>query len=216
MSKDRSAVNALDQAFLSIFDDMLSNIVRVSEDAANEILDMSSSISSESTQSTLHSFQALYQSDHQMNQIKYQYNCEIDDLIEQVNQGVELPIGETSTYQMAGEHLAQIQKNLEATIQIDKELRAELAPIIVGMQFAETTSQHLTGVSTAWQCIVDQLNTQGNTDGESVLQNIKNSLRTRVEIDAFYNKVLKTSPPETDSDSNLTDWIDALFEEGVA
>jgi len=101
----------LDHVFLGIFSDLLSNIVTASENAANEILDISSNVMSESVQSTLTTFHDIYFS-QSADELKYEFNCEIDDILDQVQSGSgdDIASSEQSDIHKAGEQLAMCKK----------------------------------------------------------------------------------------------------------
>lgn len=199
-----------DHIFLDVFSDLLSNIVTASENAANEILDISSNVMSESVQTALTTFHDVYFS-KSSDELKYNFNCEIDDILDQVQGGHTGSIegqAESET-QKAGEQLANVQKLLEKTISSDDDLKAKIAPIMVGMQFAETTNQHLDRVHKAWNEIITNEHAENKSD--ELLSQIEKHVISSVEINAFYQHVKKQEPPAS-SKEDLCDWIDNLFD----
>ncbi len=199
-----------DHVFLDVFSDLLSNIVTASENAANEILDISSKVMDESVQSALTTFQDIYFSKNS-DELKYEFNCEIDDILDQVQGGVEEQKNEQSDIQKAGEQLANVQKILEKTISSDSDLKAKIAPIMVGMQFAETTNQHLDRVHKAWQEIILHEHSDGDDNSAILFDKIEKHVVSSVEIKAFYLHVKKQDAPAS-TEEDLCDWIDNLFD----
>jgi len=201
----------LDHVFLDVFSDLLSNIVTASEHAANEILDISSNIMSESVQNSLTTFHDIYFS-QSSDELKYDFNCQIDKILDTVQDGDASTLldEEVSDMHKAGEQLANVQKILEKTISSDDELKAKVAPIMVGMQFAETTNQHLNRIKKAWQEII--VHEHGVDDSREILDKIEQHVISSVEVNAFYQHVKKQTPPK-DSDETLGSWIDDLFGE---
>lgn len=198
-----------DHIFLDVFSDLLSNIVTASEDAANEILDISSNVMSESVQTALTTFHDIYFS-QSSDELKYNFNSEIDDILDQIHaDGGDIESLETTENQKAGEQLANVQKLLEKTISSDDDLKAKIAPIMVGMQFAETTNQHLDRVHKAWHEII--INEHASEDSGELLNNIEKHVVSSVETNAFYKHVRKAEPPES-SEEDLGNWIDGLFD----
>ncbi|MEE9492936.1 MAG: hypothetical protein V3W04_06115 [Gammaproteobacteria bacterium] len=204
----------IDRVFLSILDEIFSNIIGVSEQAANEILDMSSQISTESAQSAVQSFQVLYQADQRINDIKCSYNREIDGLLEQGRADSDKTASDhpVTSVQQDGEKLAEVQAFLEQKVNRDQQLQAEISPVIVGMQFADTTSQHLSRLSRIWRSVVTAGSANGDIDRDSLLSEIQQILQAQVELRAFYKELAKTDPPDCIEEENLADWIDDLFE----
>jgi len=200
-----------DHLFLDVFSDLLSNIVTASENAANEILDISSNVMSESVQNSLTTFHDIYFSKNS-DELKYNFNCEVDDILDQIQGGGENSINdEQSEVQKAGEQLANVQKILEKTISNDSDLKAKIAPIMVGMQFAETTNQHLNRVHQSWQEIILYEHAQNDDSRSVLLDNIEQHMSSPVEVNAFYRHVKKQdSPPGTEE--VLGDWIENLFD----
>jgi len=200
-----------DHLFLDVFSDLLSNIVTASENAANEILDISSNVMSESVQNSLTTFHDIYFSKNS-DELKYEFNCEIDDILDQVQSGDAGALNEEqSEIQKAGEQLANVQKILEKTISNDSNLKAKIAPIMVGMQFAETTNQHLGRVHKAWQEIILHEHNDSEENGLALLDKIEAHVSSSIEVNAFYQHVKKQEAPSS-TEENLGDWIDNLFD----
>ncbi len=199
-----------DHVFLDVFNDLLSNIVSASENAANEILDISSNVMSESVQTALTTFHEIYFS-QSSDELKYNFNSQIDNILEQVQGGdaINLLEEEQSDTHTAGEQLANVQKLLEKTISSDDDLKAKIAPIMVGMQFAETTNQHLDRIKKAWQEII--INEHESNDSGELLDKIEQHVVSSIEVTAFYEHVKKQDPPKG-SEEDLGNWIDHLFD----
>jgi len=200
-----------DQVFLDIFSDLLGNIVNTCEEAANKILDISSNVMSESVQSALTTFHDIYFSKNS-DELKYNFNCEVDDIFDQIQEGgINTVSVEQSDVQKAGEQLANVQKILEKTISGDNDLKAKIAPIMVGMQFAETTNQHLDRVNQAWKEVINHEYDEQEEDSCSLIDKIETHVISTVEVNAFYQYVKKQEPPKS-SEEDLCNWIDNLFD----
>jgi len=100
---------------------------------------------------------------------------------------------------------------LEKTISSDSDLKAKIAPIMVGMQFAETTNQHLDRVNKAWKEIILHQQMEQTDSDELLIDKIERHVSSSVEVEAFYKHVKKTDAPAS-SEEDLGNWIDNLFD----
>lgn len=200
-----------DHIFLDVFSDLLSNIVTVSENAANEILDISSNVMSESVQNSLTTFHDIYFSKN-ADELKYNFNCEVDDILDHIQgDGCDSLADQQSEVQKAGEQLANVQKILEKTISNDSDLKAKIAPIMVGMQFAETTNQHLNRILQSWKEIILYEQKDSGESCSTLLDKIEQHVVSSVEIKSFYQYVKKQDAP-INTGEELSGWIDDLFD----
>ena len=155
---------ALDGLFLAIFGDLLKRITERSDEATEEILDLSSHLLSQDIQSLLEAFYKL-------------------------SQAQNLETTKDDNPKQSALELATLQQELDILSNTNNQLKAQVSPIIAAFQFSELLHRHTSNIENAWTYAINELNK--TTDCRAIAIEIEQRLNTQVERKAFNQQVLK-------------------------
>ncbi len=205
-----------DEIFVKITEGMAELVIASSSGATEKILSVSGQFLHERAKRAVRDFYNLYFADGKMNDAKESINSEVDDIFEAaqtaINSGKDASseIKEDQTKKYDRLSISAIQKELETIISVDDSMKQKLVPILSSMQFDDMLKHRLTNILSIIRTIANH-DSKGLTEKEIELshQEILKKLTSNAERQQFYEIVLKKSPPDISSPSEL--WFDTII-----
>ena len=190
---------ARDQIFLQIVGEMVDLITETTAKCSQEVLHLSSTFVDERCHKTLENFYSLYfPKKGAQDDSKVVMNKEVDRLFEEAKASLE-ETGEVTLETTEAEEqrrlgLSAVQKELEALITVEKNVREQLHPVLSSMQFEDAVRQRLEHITFGWDEIIAKRCDEAAIDVDA----LRDCLSSVEETKLFYEEVLKEPPPEDD------------------
>lgn len=161
----RADIQALDEQFLRILNDLSSDIISNAGSSTEHILEISSKSYAGKASEALKDFKDMYFHSALMTDMTENVNKEVDDLFDsiraQVEQGEEVTLDNTMEENEEAKKnrlaISGVQKKLEMIISIDQDIKERLMPVLSNMQFEDMSRQRLEHLYSAWFYIVESL-----------------------------------------------------------
>lgn len=205
LSVNANSVEALDAAFLKVFDALAKDALNSVAKSSDEILSLSKNFLNQDVSDVLEKFHDLYFGDSDKTE-QTEINSQVDDIFDQVksqvdsNQKIEITIDESEEQTKKRLYLSGVQKQLEGLITLDNGLKEKIMPTIQNMQFEDAVRQRITHLTDGWDIIKD---TKTPEDLEAAKRTIADFCCSKHETESYYSKVLGEPAPETTEESVL-------------
>jgi len=191
-----------DNLSIKLFSQLAQNALNNISSSAGKMLDVACLFFDKDASSAMLDFHKLYLEQSQLNDHKDEVNQQADDILAAAQaanfSSSSLPQDELQT-SAEHQHLANVQKELEALIQQDEHIKQRMVPVMQCMQYEDLISNRIQRLISCWELMVSLLNSDDTADIPRAL-NAFNDVQTSFdEHKSFYQHVLR---------ANYEDYVD--------
>jgi len=191
-----------DNLSIKLFSQLAQNALNNISSSAGKMLDVACLFFDKDASSAMLDFHKLYLEQSQLNDHKDEVNQQADDILAAAQaanfSSSDLPQDELQT-SAEHQHLANVQKELEALIQQDEHIKQRMVPVMQCMQYEDLISNRIQRLISCWELMVSLLNSDDTADIPRAL-NAFNDVQTSFdEHKSFYQHVLR---------ANYEDYVD--------
>jgi len=191
-----------DNLSIKLFSQLAQNALNNISSSAGKMLDVACLFFDKDASSAMLDFHKLYLEQSQLNDHKDEVNQQADDILAAAQaanfSSSDLPQDELQT-SAEHQHLANVQKELEALIQQDEHIKQRMVPVMQCMQYEDLISNRIQRLISCWELMVSLLNSHDTADIPRAL-NAFNDVQTSLdEHKSFYQYVLR---------ANYEDYVD--------
>lgn len=205
LTVNTNSVDAIDAAFLKVFDALAKDALTSVAKSSDEILSLSKNFLNQDVSEILEKFHDLYFGDSDKSE-QTEINSQVDDIFDQVksqvdsNEKISISIEESEEQTKKRLYLSGVQKQLEGLITLDSGIKEKIMPTIQNMQFEDAVRQRITHITDGWNLIRQ---TASPADLEEAKRKIADLCCSKHETESYYGKVLGEPAPETTEESVL-------------
>ncbi|EFX60042.1 hypothetical protein DAPPUDRAFT_345681 [Daphnia pulex] len=205
-------LEALDQIFLTIFEQLGKEALAGAVACTSSTMSLSSNYLERDAFETLRQFYDMYFNHGEIASKKDEVNAAVDDMVSylqtQLSEGkeinTELEIDQNEAMRKQRLSLAGVQKQLEGLITLDNGIRDQLIPALASMQFEDAVNQRLQHVFTIWNKVKGLLHqTPPPSDFTEEARSMAAILTSIEETASFYELVLQEKAPEGQSQRSV-------------
>jgi len=191
-----------DNLSIKLFSQLAQNALNNISSSAGKMLDVACLFFDKDASSAMLDFHKLYLEQSHLNDHKDEVNQQADDILAAAQaanfSSSDLPQDELQTA-AEHQHLANVQKELEALIQQDEHIKQRMVPVMQCMQYEDLISNRIQRLISCWELMVSLLNSDDTADIPRAL-NAFNDVQTSFdEHKSFYQHVLR---------ANYEDYVD--------
>lgn len=177
-------INQKDKLFLQILYDLAQDIIEDTQSAAEKTIDLSSQFLGEDSQDLVDNFRSFNEASSQHIETDTTQNKDVSH----------------------DEQLNVVRLNIAQIASKNKTIRAEVNVVLSSMQFSELLRQHLEGVRTSFEVMIND----ENKTIEQLKIAMQKTMHTYDERKAFHEHVMHEEMPSEDEEVTQ-DLIDQLF-----
>lgn len=195
--------DSINQVFNGVFESLTADALESVRLATDQIFKLSENYLNTDLSDMLTKFQDLYFGNNVEEQTAI--NKHVDDIFDQVSEQVEnssaanIKIDESDEASTKRLRLSAIQKQIEGVITLDAGLKSKIMPSIHSMQYEDAVRQRLEHLIEGWKSILSAPESEIN----EVKEKLDGLCSSQEETNDYYNRVMKTTPPETTNESAL-------------
>jgi len=191
-----------DNLSIKLFSQLAQNALNNISSSAGKMLDVACLFFDKDVSSAMLDFHKLYLEQSQLNDHKDEVNQQADDILAAAQaanfSSSSLPQDELQT-SAEHQHLANVQKELEALIQQDEHIKQRMVPVMQCMQYEDLISNRIQRLISCWELMVSLLNSHDTADIPRALNAFNNVQTSFDEHQSFYQHVLH---------ANYEDYVD--------
>ncbi len=191
-----------DNLSIKLFSQLAQNALNNISSSAGKMLDVACLFFDKDVSSAMLDFHKLYLEQSQLNDHKDEVNQQADEILAAAQapnfSSSSLPHDELQT-SAEHQHLANVQKELEALIQQDEHIKQRMVPVMQCMQYEDLISNRIQRLISCWELMVSLLNSHDTADIPRALNAFNNVQTSFDEHKSFYRHVLH---------ANYEDYVD--------
>ena len=202
----KTALHQYDELFDDVLGSLSINLLETVQSATNQILDISKQFLSVEASKVIDDFHHLYSPDSHFDELKDAVDQGVDQLITlvqkndsgNVNELVK-SIEEIDTNQMAATRLSfsALQKDMEALIRLEDDIKYKVLPIFHGLQFEDLLSSLIKSIVDIWHQVINDIHQSDVFDAKTTLTKIYLKLNCEQQRSLFLQTVLKENYPDS-------------------
>ena len=217
-----------DNLSIKLFSQLAKNALNNISSSAGKMLDVACLFFDKDVSSAMLDFHKLYMEQSQLNDQKDAVNQQADDILaaaQDPNFSATEPLSAQELQSSAeNEHLANVQKELEALIQQDEHIKQRMVPVMQCMQYEDLISNRIQRLISCWELMVSLLNSHDTPDIPKALNAFNDFQSSFDEHKKFYHHVLQANYEDYEEHdqhdiaklphqiTSITELLDRLFE----
>ncbi len=192
-----------DSLMVDLLCEVLNKAQKCANDNVQEIIKISKNFLTNEAHQSIEKFHTLYFDDTSAHQSSDQFNADISDFVEQAQQMLASGKDIESNAKEVLSHneedrlsLSQAQKQVEALIALESDLKEKLTPIIGMMQFEDEMRQRIEHITQGLKQIADIPEDKNETFISDFVVAMEKLCVSKDETQSFFKHVKKEEAPE--------------------
>ncbi|MBL4868876.1 MAG: hypothetical protein JKY67_21130 [Pseudomonadales bacterium] len=198
--QNKAALYQYDELFENVLNSLSKNLLVTVQSATQQILDISTQFLSTEASKVISDFHHLYAADSHFEDLKDSVDQGVDELItliqnndssnaDELNNAIE----KIDTHQMAAARLSfsALQKDMEALISLEDNIKNKVLPIFHGLQFEDLLCLMVKTIDSIWHEVISDIHQTEPFNIKSTLTKIYSQLHCEKQRSLFFETVLK-------------------------
>jgi len=169
IQKEEEATKDFDRKFLNIYSDLTSYLLDNVKTSVGQVLELAESFLNEDASKAINDFHALYEADSELDTHKEVIGKSVDKIVDFIQNSSEVDekkeremLDELDTFTVSAERLSysSLQKDIEALVTLESDVKDKVVPILHGLQFEDQLSQSITSICKAMNIIIELIHAE--------------------------------------------------------
>ena len=199
--QDVSHLQQYDATFLNIYNDLTDYLLNSVQTSVQQVLSLSESFLDKDTSQALNDFHTLYEADSLLDSHKNTIDKNVDEIIDYIKNSTitdkskeKKILEKLDSYPVSAERLSfsALQKDIEALVTLEDDVKKKVAPILHGLQFEDQLSQSISSIKNTLAVIINLAHQDKSFNPQAAAKLMYSLLACEKDRTLFYKHILET------------------------